>query len=40
MDVGHKDRSTKVAWDVEMYAAVVRFSMKYERDAIRLSMLQ
>jgi hypothetical protein len=38
--VGHKDRSMKVAWDVETYLAVDRLTIKYKRSAIGLSMLQ
>ena len=30
MKIGHKDRSMKVAWDVETYFAVDRLSMKYK----------
>lgn len=40
MVIGHKDRSMKVAWDVETYLAVVRFSIKYKRGTIGFSMLQ
>jgi hypothetical protein len=40
MVIGHKDRSMKVAWDVETYLAVGRVSIKYKRGAIGLSMLQ
>lgn len=40
MEIGHKDRSMKVAWDVEPYIAIDGFSIKYKRGAIELSMLQ
>ena len=40
MAIGHKNGSMKVAWDVETYLAVGRMSIKYERGAIGLSMLQ
>lgn len=39
MAIGHKDRSMKVAWNVETYLAVDRLSIKYKRGAIGLSML-
>jgi hypothetical protein len=40
MKIGHEDRSMKVAWDVETYLAVDRFSMKHKRCAIGLTMLE
>lgn len=40
MAIIHKDRSMKVAWDVETHLAVVRLSMKHKRGAMGLPMLQ
>ena len=40
MEIGHMERTMKVAWDVETYVAVDRSSIKYKRYAIGLSMLQ
>ena len=40
MEIGNKERSMKVAWDLETYVAVDRSSMKYKRGPIGLSMLQ
>ena len=40
MEIGHKDRSMEVAWDVETYFAIDGLSIKYKRGAIGLSMLQ